>query len=353
MSIHATNPETEAVMRRRRTTSFVTSVVIGVLTVALLMILLSLFFLAPLIKESATIVTYETSSVEKPEPEAKKVPARIDRKPASPSSSMARVIAARTQSATAVPVPDVEVTVPSLDFGDTDDFGEGWGSGSGAGGGGGGASFFEQKVSAERIAYVIDYSASMHGQREKLMRDELTKSVSGLKPGTSYQLIFFAGPAWVAGDKVKLQGHNSAVVEDHGRDYDWVCGGGAHDWSPKGRKREPKWLDATPLQRKKSVELVRETPLVWGTIWEPALDMAIGMDPPPQMIFFMTDGQTGGDAVASAKKIAAKAKSKRITINTVAMMEPRAESAMKELAKRTGGQFSMIDSKGKVHKGGH
>ena len=35
-------------------------------------------------------------------------------------------------------------------------------------------------------------------------------------------------------------------------------------------------------------------------------------------------------------------------INTVAMMEPKAEEAMKELAKRTGGQFTIVQKGGKV-----
>jgi hypothetical protein len=50
---------------------------------------------------------------------------------------MAKVIAANTQSPTAVPVPDQLTNAPSLDFGDGDDFGAGWGDADGSGGGGG------------------------------------------------------------------------------------------------------------------------------------------------------------------------------------------------------------------------
>ena len=35
-------------------------------------------------------------------------------------------------------------------------------------------------------------------------------------------------------------------------------------------------------------------------------------------------------------------------INTVAMMEPKAEAAMKDLAKRTGGQFTIVGQGGKA-----
>ncbi|MFT5632336.1 MAG: hypothetical protein ACI9SQ_000040 [Rubritalea sp.] len=58
-------------------------------------------------------------------------------KPSSPSSSMAKVIAANTPSASAIPVPNEVVNDPSLDFGDGDDFGDGFGTGSANGVAGG------------------------------------------------------------------------------------------------------------------------------------------------------------------------------------------------------------------------
>lgn len=194
MSIHATKLETEAIILKQRRVSLVTSLIIGLLSVVLLMLISSFFLLAPLFKETPTFVTYESNLKDNTELEVKKVTTSMDRKPSSPSSSMASVIAAKTDSPKAVPVPDVEVTVPSFEFGSGDDFGEGWENGKGSGTGGGGASFFEQKVTAERIAYVIDYSLSMSGARENLMRNELKKSVSGLPDGMNYQMIFFAGP---------------------------------------------------------------------------------------------------------------------------------------------------------------
>lgn len=352
MSIHAIKPETEAKIRSQRRSSFITSSIIGILTVALLMLILSLVLMAPFFKETPTIVTYETSLIEETELENRKIPVSMERKPSSPSSSMAKVIAAVTQSPTSVPVPDVDVMVPSMEFGDGNDFGDGWGNGDGFGTGGGGASFFNQKVQAERIAYVIDFSLSMAGERDKLMRKELTKSVAGLKSGMSYQLIFFAGPAWVAGSKVEMAGNKgSATIKAGSRSFDWMSSGrSTHGWQPKGNKQKALWIQSGPSIRNESLKLIKETPLVWGTTWEPALEMALAMDPPPQLIFFMTDGVTGGDTEALAKSIGSKAKAKKISINTVAMMEPKAEKAMKILAQRTGGQFTIIEKGGKVRK---
>ena len=296
MSIHATKPETDAAMRRQRRTSFISSMAIGVLSVVLLMLLLSFFLLDPLFKETPTIVTYESSLNDETEMEVKKVATTMDRKPSAPSSSMAKVIAAQTQSTLSVPVPDVEVTVPSVDFGDGEDFGQGWGSGSGSGTGGGGASFFQQKVSADRIAYVIDYSLSMRGERDKLMRAELKKSVEGLSSGMQYQLIFFSGPAWVAGSELPSfnYGSGKATVKGKGgRTYEWT-GKGLHDWTPKGKREPVEWLDVSGRQMKETLKVIEETALSGGTDWENPLLMAFDAEPPPQIVFFMTDGAVGG-----------------------------------------------------------
>lgn len=324
------------------------SVVIALLIVALLMLVLGFILLPSLMKRETPLVSYSAPTNEVDEIQ-KKTMSQMRAKPSAPSSSMTKVIAANVTAPTAIPVPDVEVTEPSIEFGNGDDFGEGWGNGSGEGMGGGGTTFFRQQVSAQRVCYVIDYSQSMGGKRDQLMRAELEKSIEQVGVGMQYQMVFFAGPAWVAGSDVELQNkRRTAVVKDGGEEYKWTSNGKAHDWDPKGKQQQPEWLSGGPGTRNKSLGLVRSTSLVWGTDWEHALDMALSMDPAPQVIFFMTDGVTGGDMVKLARRVGAKAKVKGSIINTVAMMEPKAEAAMKELAKRTGGQFSIVRPNGKV-----
>ncbi|BCX50355.1 hypothetical protein HAHE_42630 [Haloferula helveola] len=320
---------------------------ISLLVLALMLLILAFIFLPSLMKEDVTIVSYAASQDQQEEIKQKTM-SQVQRKPSSPSSSAAKVIAANVVSPTAIPVPDLEVTEPSIDFGNGDDFGEGWGNGSGDGMGGGGTTFFRQQVSAQRICYVIDYSASMSGQRDKLMRQELEKSVAQLSVGMQFQMIFFAGPAWVAGSEVKLNAKKTGVVKFDGDEYKWKSPGNAHVWDPVGKRLKPEWISGGPSSRNKALDHVRDTPLVWGTNWENPLDMALGMDPAPQIIFFMTDGSAGPDSMKTAKSIGAKAKSKGIIINTVAMMDPKAEAGMKEMAKRTGGQFSIVRPGGKV-----
>ena len=136
MSIHAElSPEALARLHAQRRNSTISSVVIAVLVVVLIGLVLGIFAIQLMVKETPTIVTYESSLTEDTNLEERKVQTSLDRKPSSPSSSMAKVITANTASPVAVPVPDVDITTPSLDFGDGNDFGSGWGDGDGTGGG--------------------------------------------------------------------------------------------------------------------------------------------------------------------------------------------------------------------------
>ena len=131
MSLHAElSPEALEKLHAQRRNSTISSIVIAFLVVVLVALVLGVFLLPALVKETPTIVTYESNLDEDTQLEEKKVQTSMDRKPSSPSSSMAKVITANTASPVAVPVPDVDVTTPSMDFGDGNDFGNGWGDGA-------------------------------------------------------------------------------------------------------------------------------------------------------------------------------------------------------------------------------
>lgn len=355
MSIHAKlTPEAEARLAAQRRKSTISSGVISLLAVVIICLLLGFFLMPNILKETPVIVTYQSNVVEETKDVVKKVNNAVQRKPSAPSSSMAKVIAANTNSPVSIPVPDQVTDVQTLDFGDGDDFGSGWGDGSGTGDGGGGASFFNQKVSAERIAYVIDYSMSMKGERDDLMRQELTKSVNGLSGNVKFQMIYFSGPAWVAGSEMPGYNHanGKATVEGKGgHKYEWT-GKGLFDWTPKGKKQPAEWLDADLGNLKEAREIINDSPLSGGTDWENPLLMAFDMEPPPQIVFFMTDGAVGGrDMMKLTDDLASKAKKKGIVVNTIAMMEPKANQPMANLAKKTGGEFTIIDRNGKANPG--
>ena len=360
MSLHAelTLEAAERLAKQRRN-STISALVISLLVIGLLALVLALFLLPAFVTDTPTIVSYSAMVSETEDMSEKKIKTSVERKPSAPSSSNARVIAAATSAPTAIPTVDVTVETESLDFGSGDDFGAGWEMGDAMGSGGGGATFFNQKVSANRIAYVIDYSGSMSSNgREALMKSELTKSVKGLTPGTNYQLIFFAGPVWLASDTCKASMNGNAtntkatgtVTSAKGDVKKWT-GIGFSDWSPVGGPSTAPWIQMTGLNLKNALKQIQETRLVPGTDWENPIEMAIAMDPPPQVIFFMTDGvMSGRDMEKLTRDLGNKAKKKDIIINSVAMMEPNAEESMLDLAKRTGGVFTVVDKDGKARE---
>ncbi len=138
MSLHADlSPEALARLQAQRRNSTISSVIIALLMIVLIALIFAFILLPAFVQEAPTIVTYQGTAVDEQQVEQKKLNNALERKPSAPASSMAKVIAANTASPTAVPVPEIMVPEPSLDFGDGDDFGEGWGSGGEAGGGGG------------------------------------------------------------------------------------------------------------------------------------------------------------------------------------------------------------------------
>ena len=195
---------------------------------------------------------------------------------------------------------------------------------------------------------MIDFSLSMEDQgRDKLMRAELAKSVKALPPVAKYQLIFFSGPAWVAGDEVVTRGGLEATVKSGGREYKW-SGKSMWAWKPTYPRQQPAWVTAGPLEVENSLKLIESTKLIGGTDWESPIEMAIGMNPPPEVIFFMTDGSMAyRDMGQLVRSLGSKARARKVMIHAIAMMldedtDRDAISSMQELAKLTGGRFKNV-----------
>ena len=334
--------EQEAAVRRQRRNSTLLSIGISVLVIGALMLILGVFVLPALVKETPVVVAYSAPLKQEEVSETKKV-TKVQSKPAAPSSAQAQVITANTASPTAVPVPEVNVSEVSLEFGSGADFGAGWEMAT-EDAGAGSTSFFNQRVAAQRVVYVIDYSKSMGAQgRVNLMKEELAESIKELKPGMQYQMIFFSGPAWVAGSTVDDPNDDASTVTDpDGNVFKWTKRG------PDGKTQEPEWLTLSSSTKNKSLDHIEETPLSLGTKWLPPMTMALEMKPAPQVIFFMTDGV--GGSLADAEAIADMARRKRVIVNTIALMEPKAEDAMRLIAEKTKGQFAIIGEDGKPMK---
>jgi hypothetical protein len=281
-------------------------------------------------------------------------------------SNVSRVAAKDVSSSFTLPDPEATNTMSKLGAlgaggmqgmgGSGSGGGQGTGIGTGIGGGmgdgmnkGGAPVFFGLEMRASRIAYVLDLSMSMKADdRILLMKEELAKSVKGLPDKTQYQLIFFSGPVWVAGDKV-----SNNTVTHKGKDYKWTSKS-LWEWAPVGPPMKIEWETSTESQRKKSLEIIKNAEMIGGTDWESPLKMAMDMDPPPEQIFFMTDGSMENrDMKRLVRGLVAIAKTKNIKINTVNMMVPQKEAieAMDDLASKTGGKFTIVEKGGRVRKG--
>ena len=197
MSLHAQlSPEALARLEAQRRNSSISSIVIAVLTLTLMGLVLGFILLPSLFKETPTIVTYAATLTEETDLNEKKINTSTDRRPSSPSSSMAKVIAANTTSPIAIPVPDVDTPNPSVNFGDGDDFGNGWGSGDGDGGGGGfgniPATMKKRCSKADRLSRLKDTGGTPECE------DAVLKSLRWLK-GTQSQDGSWAGGTAMTG----------------------------------------------------------------------------------------------------------------------------------------------------------
>lgn len=193
MSLHANlRPEVLTRLNAQRRNATVSSLVIATLSVALTGILLGLFLLPQLVTDSPTVVIYDPpGDITKP-PEPIQIPLRSSQKPTAPAMSGARVITPNTTTSLAMPTLEVEISLPTLEFGDGDFFGNAWKHGTDSGNGGGGGGFgssdpnsgglegqlydFKQKPDGDEISYNIADPAEFVDRALKIQRSRFSDS---------------------------------------------------------------------------------------------------------------------------------------------------------------------------------
>ena len=208
-------------------------------------------------------------------------------------------------------------------------FGSGIGGGFGTGSGGG-TSFFGLKAHGRRIAYIVDYSKSMGGEKDRLCRKELTKSIQMLPQGCSVALIFFSGPCFTMG---------MDPISNH---RNWKRGSGG--WT--GPMPTATWWSLNPGTSYSLTQYVQRTPLTLGTDWKPPFKVVQQLNPPPDTIFFMTDGNPQAKNEPEVLSMVRAWNNKhphKIPINAIALKAPgSAGKYMKQLAKESGGKFKIV-----------
>ncbi len=189
-------------------------------------------------------------------------------------------------------------------------------SGSGAAGAGSGASFFGLEAQGRRFAYIVDRSASMNADtpsgrtRMELTQRELDRSIDGLLESAEFFVVFYSNTA-----------------------------------TPLGSRRL--WSDAT--ERKKlwaRRELYRAYP-DGGTQPMSGFEQVFKLRPPPDAIYFMTDGRFLASVPESIEQLNRRS---RIPIHSIMFGEfsnsadrDEVERMMRRIAADSGGSFARVD----------
>ncbi|HZW10656.1 MAG TPA: hypothetical protein VFF69_12200 [Phycisphaerales bacterium] len=184
------------------------------------------------------------------------------------------------------------------DIGDSSGLGEG-GSGSGSGS----ASFFGVEATGSRFIYVVDTSGSMGvGGKLQALQAELIKSVDGLLESADFLVITYSSSA-----------------------------------SPLDGKHA--WIDADERGRRFARRGIGRLESHGATNPSPAFQMAFAMRPPPDSIYFMTDGEFNEEV---ASEIAALNSEFKVPIHCIAFVSRDSEPLMRRIAAQSGGTYTFV-----------
>ncbi|MFV1995882.1 MAG: hypothetical protein ACC661_10640, partial [Verrucomicrobiales bacterium] len=269
-------------------------------------------------------------------------------------SSASRVSVVTSANTSSVSVPMLIEPIDNLDpIGAGADFGMAM---SFSGQGAGNVSFFGSQTKANKVVFVVDWSASMNQRgrgisKFELMKQELSKTVKGLSSGVQFQIICFSGPVWYIGDDPP----NSRDKSDDWHEWDkngktlnfWHYKDGEVESLPVG-----KYLQATPGTIRKVIKQIEESKPTYGTDWREPLRMAVKME--PDVIYFMTDGAVGRhpekpDVVKTVLDY--NRSMSRAKINSICLMVPRATEDLRTLAEKTRGEFTLVLEDGTALRG--
>lgn len=182
------------------------------------------------------------------------------------------------------------------------DIGDGMGIGAG-GGGGGAASFFGVEARGSRFAYVIDVSGSMRGEKMAALKTELNESIKAMLEHMSFVVVCFQSDAVPLGNRTR-------------------------------------WMDATEAGKRWAFEKIAVLEAQGGTEPWPALEIVLGTKPPPDAIYFMTDGVF--DPVVADQLAIRNNGSRKVPIHCITFVDKSAEELMRRIAAESGGTYAHV-----------
>ncbi|HUF62390.1 MAG TPA: hypothetical protein VMN36_09980 [Verrucomicrobiales bacterium] len=309
----------------------------GILHALLLFLFLFWVLAVPRLPQQAMVVRAEIPPPPDATPQMKSLQQRLPQKPSSSSAARSKVITSDSVSPVVAPeVEELTITDEPLGAGDSFGYGSGWGDGDG-GGGGGVVQFFGEKEKAKRVAYIVDFSYSMisnvAGGKKRIdtLKDELIDSIGKLPPTMQFNIIYFSGAGWTAGE------------DPEGKEFQERLQATMQGENPK---LNVPWLTAEAKVKKEQTAIIEAMPLAGqetggGTMWTPPLRLALQMRQPPDLIYLLTDGAAHDSHTFVANLL--KLNPTKIPIHTIAMEIPGdTAKRLAEVAEKTGGKFTII-----------
>jgi hypothetical protein len=188
--------------------------------------------------------------------------------------------------------------------------GAGTGIGIGSGKGGGGTSFFGVGGRGTRFAFIVDISGSMEQEnRIGTALAELKRSLGALQDFTQFYVVLYS---------------NGAVRPDFENDG-WLKATRAN------KNRMNQWID---LQGPRG-----------GTYPLEAFDIVFKLPQPPDVIFFLTDGEIPGDTLYHLRGYADEMK-REIIINTIGFSSEAGREPLEQIAREFRGVFRFVPTRG-------
>lgn len=182
--------------------------------------------------------------------------------------------------------------------------GTGEGIGLGGGGGAGSTSFFGIGSKGSRFAFIIDISGSMiDAAKLEIAKHELISAINALPDYAHYYVLLFSS--------------------------DFI--------QPPGQKG---WTRARKSSIKQFITWLKEIDPNGGTAPRSSFLQVFSLEPRPDVIYFLTDGQFQD---ISAEEVAALNKAgKRAVINTIQFGDRGGEELLRQIAKSSGGVYRFV-----------
>jgi len=173
----------------------------------------------------------------------------------------------------------------------------------------GGTTFFGVSARGRRIGYVVDVSASMEsGGRLWVALAELKRSLAGLPDYAWFFVALFS---------------SEAVIPPFQRSWQRA--------TPEDLARMQRWLDL-------------EVSTGGGTRPAAAFERLFALDPPPDAIFFLTDGEVPPDTPALVRRL--NGPGRGTVVNTVAFGTEAGREMLEQIARDSEGIFRFVPVEG-------